>query len=121
MVDRGHIVSSYQQYYWRPMGLHKRIGCNEEATIWLAPKRDYARFDLGVAMNWRCDRVHVERSSSCLERGQKVCPPSWRRVGIKHVYGPLDAGRNLLEQLQPFASHFFFCEDETGKTPARAG
>jgi hypothetical protein len=33
----------------------------------LAPKRGYGRFDLGIAINGRCDRLHSERSGGGLE------------------------------------------------------
>ena len=49
------------------MGGRESIRHDDEAASRLAPKRGYDRFDFGVAMNGRCDRLHLERSGSGLE------------------------------------------------------
>jgi hypothetical protein len=68
IIDRRYIVSGSRQYGLRAAAEHETVvRHDDEAALWLAPKRGYGRFDFGIAMNGRCDRLHFERSGGGLE------------------------------------------------------
>src|SRR5271166_5105992 len=68
----------------------------------------------------RCgDRLQPEGRSGTSE-WVEVIVDIWRRRRIKQQGGPLEARRNLLEQLKPLAGHRRLHDGETGGIAARA-
>ena len=78
----------------------------------LAAKRGQRRLDFGIAADTSGDRLYRQRSGGGFEWTQEICPATGRRVRIEHDCRPFDAGRYLLEQLQPLATHRGFHIDE---------
>jgi hypothetical protein len=54
------------------MDLQKTVRQYDEAAAWLARQRGDDRFDFGVAMNRRHNRLHLQRSGRRLECGQEI-------------------------------------------------
>ena len=71
-----------------------------------------------VLSNRRDDRLHGEGGSGGLEGVQ--IDFSWRGSRIEQEGDPVDARRNLLEQLQPLSGHRLLHCDETGDVAAWA-
>jgi hypothetical protein len=94
------------------------IGRNEQAAAGLGGKLDSGRFDIRGGVDG--SRVHFDgnRQWSGGERAQERDVVG-RRLRIEHDGKAIDAGRQLLEQLQRLSDHRVFEEAEAGDVAAR--
>ena len=89
--------------YLRAMGAREGIWHHDQAPIRRARVCGNDGFELGRVVN-RCGaRLHCEERGGGFE-GVQLIFGVWRRYRVEQD-GPLDARRNLLEQLQPLAGH----------------
>src|SRR6516164_6801085 len=100
------------------MGIREGIRHHDQATIRPASLCGNDAFELGRVANRCSDRLHGEGRSGGFEGSQpifEIC----RRCWVEQEGYPVDARRNLLEQLQPLASHRRLHSDETGDVSSR--
>ena len=74
-----------------------------------------------AAVNRCGDRLDFEGYGSGFEGVRINFGSKWRCCRVEEEGGPVDARRDLFEQLQPIASHRRLKIDETGNVAARRG
>ena len=77
----------------------------DSARSRVATKRSNPCFDFGVAVHAQYRRIEPQRTGSSLERTEEIVATARRGVGIEDDCDPLDARREVSEQLDPFAPH----------------
>ena len=75
-------------------------------------------FDVGGGANGDDNQLHAERRRSGFDRAHEEFG-LWRRVGVEHDGNAREAGRDFLEQIEPFATDRELGPAETGEVAAR--
>src|SRR5271169_6296110 len=95
------------------MNLGKQLWHHYQAAIRLSCKCAQGAFDLGIVVNWGRDHFYRISGGGCLSVTQERS-----RIGgclrIVQECDPPDLGRQLLEQLQPFAAQWRLDRNEPG-------
>jgi hypothetical protein len=89
-----------------------------EASAASGAAASVAGFELGCVVNRCRDPLHCEGWSGGLEGVQKIFG-IWRRCRVEQEGDPVNARRDLLEQLQPLAGHRRLHSSETSDVAAR--
>src|SRR5216684_388650 len=116
-IDSRQIVASSQRDNLCAMDIQETIRHHDQATIQPASLCGNDGFEVGLVVNRCGDRLECEGCSGGFEWVQ-VNVPVWRRCRIEQESGPVDAWRNLLEQLQPLAGDRRLHNGETGSVAA---
>ena len=117
-IDSRETEASDQRNNLRAMDGQEGIRHHYQATIWVASQRRNDGFKLGHVAHGRDDRFHRKGHSGSFE-GFQVVFRIGRGCGVEQEGDPVDARRNLLEQLKPFAGHGRLHQDKAGDVAAR--
>src|SRR5262249_44295937 len=101
------------------MHVQKAIRYHDQSAIWIASLCRDDGVEVGLIVNRRQYHLYSIGRCGCFERAQ-VNFDIWRRCRVEHEGGSVDARRNLLEQLQPFAGDRRLHNSETGGITARS-
>ncbi len=117
-VDGGETVAGRQRCDLRVMDGREGLGHHDQATVRLVCLCGNDGLELGTVAHRGCDRFQCEGPSGGFEGVQEIFG-KWRGCRVEQERDPVDARRNLLEQLHPLSDHRVFHMDETGDVAAR--
>jgi hypothetical protein len=83
---------------------HEGVVQEDEAGLFGTKRGNYG-LDFGIAAYPHGDRLDPKRPGGSRERIQVILSAAGCRVGIEHDPGTSDAGRDLLEETEPLATH----------------